>query len=143
MNISTFRRLLADIKKVGQNRIIIKNTKEALEIIKTNLVTRKDVKERWKEVAEIAPLKKRMKKDKKKRRGEGSRKGAKYSLVSKKELWMIRVRALRSYVKRLKNEGKIDNNTKKLLYKKIKGGEIKNKRGLVEFLSRYKGDLNG
>ncbi|MEM0356656.1 MAG: 50S ribosomal protein L19e [Candidatus Anstonellales archaeon] len=142
MNITTFKRLLADIKGVGTNRIRIKPGREILEIIKTSLVTRNDVRQRWKEVADIVPEKKLLRKREKRKRGPGSRRGAKYSRLSKKRRWMIKVRALRKQVKILKEEGKIDNATKKLLYRKIKGGEIKSKRSMMEFLSRL-GGLNG
>lgn len=142
MNINTFRRLLADIKNVGMNRVKIKNTKEALQVIKTSLVTRRDVKERWKEVAEIIPSKKRIKSKDERSQGPGRRKGGKYSRLSRKRRWIIKVRALRNAVKILEKEGKINKSIKKLLYKKIKGGEIKSKRALQEALSRL-GDING
>ncbi len=142
MNVSTFKRLLADIKKVGINRIKIKPTKEALEIIKTSLVTRKDVKERWKEVAEILNVKKHIRSKDEKSQGPGRRKGGKYSRLSKKKRWIIKVRALRNAVKILEKENKIDSTMKKILYKKIKGGEIKSKRALMETLSRL-GGING
>ncbi|MCS7122481.1 MAG: 50S ribosomal protein L19e [Candidatus Micrarchaeota archaeon] len=136
MNIETFRRLLADIKGVGRNRIKIKPGREVLEILKTSLVTREDVRKRWKEIADIEPAKKHMKTERKKKRGEGSREGKKFSRLSRKRRWMIKVRALRKLVKILKEQGKIDNTMKRILYRKIKGGEIKSKRALMEIVDR-------
>lgn len=136
MNIETFRRLLADIKGVGKNRIKIKPGREVLEILKTSLVTREDVRKRWKEVADIELPKKHMKKEGRKKKGEGSREGKKFSRLSRKRRWMIKVRALRKLVKILKEQGKIDSAMKKLLYRKIKGGEIKSKRALMELVER-------
>jgi len=136
MNVQTFKRLLADIKNIGTNRIKIKPGRETLEILKS-LLSREDVRQRWKEIATISKVSSRRKNERKERRGPGSRKGTKYSRLSKKERWMIKVRALRKKIKELYYNGKIDSKLKKLLYLKVKGNVIKTKKALLEFVNEY------
>ncbi|NPA22390.1 MAG: 50S ribosomal protein L19e [Candidatus Micrarchaeota archaeon] len=145
MNIATFKRLASDIFGVGQNRIKIKEGREVLEILKAEIVRREDVKARFHEIAYIVPAKGRRRKKKEREQGPGRRKGTKYSRLPKKKQWMMKIRALRKLIKQLHQEGKIDTRTKNDVYRKAKGGYIRSKRFLLNYLKSnnlLKGDVD-
>jgi large subunit ribosomal protein L19e len=73
-------------------------------------------------------------KEKGRRKGHGSRKGAKYARLSRKERWMITIRSLRSYLKQLREEKVIDRSIYRKYYNKAKGGEFRNKHHLKSHL---------
>lgn len=60
------------------------------------------------------------------RKGQGSRKGKKGSRTNSKELWIKKIRALRSVLKEYKSSEKLDKKTYCLYYRKAKGGEFRN-----------------
>lgn len=68
------------------------------------------------------------------RRGHGSRKGAKYARLPKKERWMRTIRPLRTYLRGLRDEKKIDQSVYRKYYMKAKGGEFRSKRHLETHL---------
>ncbi|MEQ9714844.1 MAG: 50S ribosomal protein L19e [Candidatus Asgardarchaeia archaeon] len=63
-----------------------------------------------------------MKKKKGLRRGHGSRKGKKTARLSSKRIWVNKVRALRKYIRKLKEKGYIDVRTYRTLYIKASSG---------------------
>lgn len=69
-------------------------------------------------------------KEKGRRRGHGSRKGAKYARMPKKERWIKTIRPIRTYLRNLKNESKIDKSTYRKYYMKAKGGQFRSKHHL-------------
>ena len=69
-------------------------------------------------------------KEKGRRRGHGSRKGAKYARLPKKERWIKTIRPIRQYLRKLRDEEKIDRTTYRKYYMKAKGGEFRNKHHL-------------
>jgi len=69
-------------------------------------------------------------KEKGRRRGHGSRKGAKYARMPKKERWIKTIRPIRTYLRTLKNENKIDKSTYRKYYMKAKGGQFRSKHHL-------------
>lgn len=73
-------------------------------------------------------------KEKGRRRGHGSRKGAKYARLPRKERWIRTIRPIRTYLRGLRDEKKIDKSTYRLYYRKTKGGEFRNKRHLETHL---------
>jgi large subunit ribosomal protein L19e len=73
-------------------------------------------------------------KQKGRKRGHGSRKGAKYARLPKKERWMRTIRALRRYLKTLRDEKQIDKTTYRKYYMKAKGGEFRSKHHLQTHL---------
>jgi len=73
-------------------------------------------------------------KEKGRRRGHGSRKGAMYARLSKKERWMRTIRTLRQYLKTLRDEKQIDKTTYRKYYMKAKGGEFRSKHHLQTHL---------
>ena len=73
-------------------------------------------------------------KEKGRRRGHGSRKGAKYARLSRKERWMRMIRPIRLYLRKLRDERKIDKSTYRRYYLKAKGGEFRSKHHLETHL---------
>jgi len=69
-------------------------------------------------------------KEKGRRHGHGSRKGAKYARLPRKKRWIRTIRPIRSYLKMLRTEEKIDRTAYRQYYLKAKGGEFRNKRHL-------------
>jgi large subunit ribosomal protein L19e len=71
------------------------------------------------------------------RRGPGSRKGAKHSVIPQKQVWMLRVRRLRNYSKGLKTRKQIDRRTYRTLYRMIKGAFFKNTTEIDAYLKEH------
>ncbi len=69
-------------------------------------------------------------KEKGRRRGHGSRKGAKYARLPRKEQWIRTIRPIRQYLKTLRDDKHFDNSTYRKYYMKAKGGEFRNKNHL-------------
>jgi large subunit ribosomal protein L19e len=69
-------------------------------------------------------------KDKGRRRGHGSRKGAKYARFPKKDRWIRTIRPIRLYLKTLRSDKKINATKYRMYYRKAKGGEFRNKHHL-------------
>ena len=135
------RRLAAQILNCGGNRIWINpealedvssaSTKEDIrELIESGAIKRKPVKGISR--ARINARKAQRKKGR--RRGHGRRKGKKTARMPKKELWMIRIRAIRRRLRYLRDTGAIDRRTYRMLYMKAKGGEFRSLSHLDAYL---------
>lgn len=135
------RRMAADILKCGQNRVWM-DPDRTEEIAKA--VTRADVQILIKGGAVISKQKQGISNARKKyrqeqrakgrRRGQGSRKGAKYARLPKKDRWIRTIRPLRTYLKQLRDENRIDARTYRLYYQKAKGGVFRSKPHLKSHL---------
>ncbi len=68
------------------------------------------------------------------RTGQGSRKGPKHARLPKKELWIRTIRPIRTYLKELRQDAKIDAHTYRQYYRKAKGGVFRNKQHLKSHL---------
>jgi len=140
-DLSHQRRLAAEILKCGINRVWIDEDR-CEEVAKA--VTRNDIRILIKGGAiKKRPIggissgrKKQMRKQKAKgrRRGQGSRKGAKYARLPRKRRWIMTIRAIRSYLRELRDSGLIDKHTYRTYYRKAKGGEFKSKSHLRSHL---------
>jgi len=133
----TQRRLAAEILKVGESKVWFDPTK-INDIEKA--VTKADIR-RLIDKGYIKARSEKLKKPKekkKKRRYEGSKKGKKYSIVSRKRRWVNLVRSLREFARELKEKGKIDRNTYKLVRKWIKGGMFKSRAHMKMYLEQHK-----
>jgi large subunit ribosomal protein L19e len=135
------RRMAASILKCGVNRVWMDQdrldeiakavTKEDIRIlINGGAITVKQIKG----VSSGRSKYNQKQKEKGRKRGHGSRKGAKYARLPKKERWMRTIRALRKYLRSLKNENKIDKSTYRKYYRKAKGGEFRSKHHLETHL---------
>jgi large subunit ribosomal protein L19e len=73
-------------------------------------------------------------KEKGRRKGHGSRKGAKYARLPKKERWINTIRPIRNYLRKLRDDKLIDRSIYRKYYHKAKGGEFRNKHHLKTHL---------
>ncbi|MHA1785104.1 MAG: 50S ribosomal protein L19e [Candidatus Helarchaeota archaeon] len=140
MKVDVQRSLAARILKVGQNRVWL--DPERIEDISI-AITRNDIKNLIHEGAikkrydrgvsrvrarEIAEKKKRGK-----RKGEGSRKGKATTYLPRKKAWMLRIRAIRKELKKLRDTKKISVNSYRKLYRYANGGTFRS----IAHLQRY------
>jgi len=128
------RRLVARILKVGKSKIWFspEHRKEIEEAI-----TAKDLRALIKKgIIKKLPDKANLSIRRGKRKGTGRRKGAKYSRLDKKRRWVIKIRALRKELKRLKEENLIEKDIYKDLYRKASGGFFRDKSHLKIYLER-------
>lgn len=139
-NLRTQRRLAAEILKVGENRVWIDPGRvDDVEAA----ITREEIKKLIHEGV-IQPLQEKgvsrsrarllhEKKKKGRRSGPGSRSGASGAILPKKEAWMMKVRALRSRLRELKEKKIIDQDAYRDLYIMIKSGRFES----IADLERY------
>lgn len=142
MKASLARRLAAEILGVGESRIWI--NPENLDKVAT-VISRDEVRKLIKDgIITIRPpstpsrgrVRTRLRQKKKgRRRGPGSRKGTK---ITEKEIWVVKVRALRRYLRYLRKRKLIDRRTYRKLYLMIKGGAFRSKRHLETYLTERK-----
>lgn len=76
-------------------------------------------------------------KGKGRQRGKGSRKGSKHSIVTRKEKWMVTVRAQRELLKELRDKSLLSTNNYRMLYSKSKGGYFRNRRHIKLYLKEH------
>ena len=79
-----------------------------------------------------------LQKRKGRRSGRGSRKGAKFASVSRKELWMAKIRTQRKFLKELRSKALLTPSNYRNLYSKSKGGYFRNKRHIKLYLTEQK-----
>jgi len=134
MNLTTQKRLAADMLKVGVNRVWI--DPERVDEVST-AITRETIKQLIEDGAIKAKPKKgissyrskKIKQQKKKgrRKGKGSIKGAKGARRPRKREWISTIRALRKDLKKMRDKRQINKTTYRKLYKMAKGGAFRSK----------------
>ncbi len=141
MNLSNQRRMAAAILKCGENRVWIDPNR--LDDV-ADAITRDDVRAvidaglirklpiQGKSQSRIRYRAQQRKKGR--RRGPGSRKGAKGARGPKKEHWMRTIRALREVLRELRDQGKIDQASYRKLYLRAKGGMYRSRAHLLQHL---------
>ncbi|MEM5828099.1 MAG: 50S ribosomal protein L19e [Candidatus Aenigmatarchaeota archaeon] len=133
MALTTVKRLAARILKVGKSKIWIDPTKlEEAE----KAITAADVKKLI--FRGIIKVKRDFLHWKKEKEKKPVRKGGKHSIISRKRKWINRVRPLRRFLRKLKEEGKIDNKTYRNLRRLIKGGYFRSVSHLKLYLETHK-----
>ena len=135
------RRMAASILKCGDNRVWM-DPDRTDEIAKA--VTRGDVKIliggkaiRSAQIKGISSGRKKFakkQKEKGRRRGHGSRKGAKYARLPRKERWIRTIRPIRAYLKQLRDDKTLNPKAYRKYYRKAKGGEFRSKHHLKTHL---------
>lgn len=140
MSLKSQRRLAASILNVGVNRVWIDPERtEDVEVAITREEIRKLIHE---DAIKVSPGNRQSrgrarvisaKKRAGRRRGPGSRKGGKHSVISRKTRWISRIRALRRRLRMLRERRTITVGTYRRLYMKAKGGEFRS----VAELERY------
>ena len=136
------RRMAASILKCGLHRVWM-DSDRIDEIAKA--VTRIDVKIlingraiKSKQVCGISRGRKKFnqkQKEKGRRKGHGSRKGAKYARLPRKERWIRTIRPIRTYLRQLRDDKSIDKSIYRKYYRKAKGGEFRSKHHLKSRLT--------
>jgi len=131
------RRMASSILKCGENRVWMDSDRTD-EIAKA--VTRSDVKIlinggaiKSKQIQGISRGRKKFnqkQKDKGRRKGHGSRKGAKYARFPKKDRWIRTIRPIRTYLRQLRDDKSIEKSIYRKYYRKAKGGEFRSKHHL-------------
>ena len=134
--VSLQKKLAAKVLKVGKYRVWIDPTKKE-DVDKA--ITKWDIRKLVKKGI-IKPLPEKMRKSKqnKRKRGYGSRKGKKYSIVPRKRKWISTIRPLRRLLKELKSSGEIDNQTYKKMRLLAKGGMFRSRSHLRTYLEQHK-----
>jgi len=140
LSLKSQRRLAASILNVGVNRVWIDPERtEDVEVAITREEIRKLIHE---DAIKVSPGNRQSrgrarvisaKKRAGRRRGPGSRKGGKHSVISRKTRWISRIRALRRRLRMLRERRTITVGTYRRLYMKAKGGEFRS----VAELERY------
>lgn len=145
MNLSLQRKLASKVLKCGENRIwfdpnalediATAATKEDVrKLIEQGFVKRKPIKG----ICRARINKKRIQKKKGRRRGKGSLKGSRGARMSRKRRWIIRIRALRKALRKMKDSGEIDRTTYRILYRKAKSGEFRSVSHLKAYIEQMK-----
>lgn len=106
----------ADIRRLIKNGVIVKKPKIGISSGRKNKI--------------------RKQKQKGRRKGHGSRKGALGARSPRKREWIKRIRGIRAFLKQLRDEKKIDNLKYRDLYKKAKGGFFRSKAHVKHYLER-------
>ena len=141
MDLSLQRKLASEILSVGKDRIWIDPNKiqdvskalsrsDILDLIDKGIIRVKQVKGQSRTWANY--IKEQKKKGR--RRGSGSRKGARKARLDKKESWIKRIRAIRNLLRELKEKNIIDKKLYRDLYKRAKSNEFKSKRAVLIYL---------
>jgi len=144
LSLKSQRRLASEIMKVGENRVWI----DPMRIDDVAMAIRREDMQRLIREGTIKALPKmgvsrgraralHLKKKKGLRRGPGSRKGAKHSVIPQKQVWMLKVRRQRNYSKGLKSRKLIDRKTYRTLYRMIKGAFFKNTNEIDTYLKEH------
>ena len=131
------RRMASELLKCGVNRVWMDQdrldeiakavTKEDIRI----LINGKAIKTRA--IQGISNNRKnyaKSQKNKGRRKGHGSRKGAKYARMPKKERWIKTIRPLRTYLKKMRDEKQITPTVYRKYYMRAKGGEFRSRHHL-------------
>ena len=135
------RRLAAEILKVGKNRVWI--DPERIDDVEA-AITRDEIRKLIHERA-IAPLPNkgvsrsrakviREKKRTGRRKGPGSRTGASHAQITKKELWMSKIRSLRKKLRELKGTRVITESTYRKVYRIAGSGKFESVSDLERYL---------
>ena len=141
MKLTNQKRLAADIMKIGKSRVWI--DPESIEDVE-EVITRAEIRGLINDgVIKALPKKgisrgraraRQIKKKKGRRRGHGSRSGGKTSLLSKKQRWAIKIRAIRKRLKELVDSRVIQRSSYRRLYLLSKGGVFDNVRQVEQYI---------
>ncbi len=134
--LSLQRRLAASILGVGESRIVM--DPEHLEDIK-NAITRSDIKKMIShDYIKVKPtkIKKPELYPEKRKRGAGSKKGAKGARLTKKKRWINTIRPLRKMLRELRERKVIDSRTYRETYRMIKSGAFRDRSHLKLYLKQ-------
>ncbi|MEM5879572.1 MAG: 50S ribosomal protein L19e [Candidatus Aenigmatarchaeota archaeon] len=130
------KKLAAKILKVGKSRIWLDPSKQKdIEAAITKADVRKLIQKGY--IKALPEKVHKPKEERRKKRGPGSKKGAKGAIMPKKRKWISTVRPLREMLKDLRDQGKIDKATYHKLYKLVKGGMFRSRSHLRIYLEQH------
>ena len=132
MNVRNQKILASKILKKGRNRIVLDQSKlsdikEAItkqdirSLIEKKVITAKHIQGQSRSRARKHIAQKR----KGKRKNSGSRKGSKFAHLSRKTLWMNKVRTQRKFIKGLKGKKLLSSKDFRDVYQKIKSNRFR------------------
>lgn len=140
-NLSSQRRLAAQILKVGQNRVWI--DPERMDDVES-AITREEVRKLIHEKVIVSLPEKgvsrsrakavRRKKRVGRRKGSGSRTGSSHAKISKKDAWMSKIRSLRKKLRQLKASRVITESTYRKVYMIAGSGRFESVAELERYL---------
>ncbi|WP_459201261.1 50S ribosomal protein L19e [Methanococcus sp. CF] len=144
MDVSTQKRIAAAVLDCGIDRVWI--DPENLERVKM-AITKDDirllindgiiVKKQEKGISSARKKEAQEQKRKGKRKGPGSRKGAKGARTPKKEKWMNTIRPLRKMLKELRENEKIERSAYRKLYRMAKGGAFRSRNHMKLYMKEH------
>jgi large subunit ribosomal protein L19e len=140
-NLSSQRRLAAQIMKIGQNRVWIDpervddvdvaiTREEIRKLIHEKIITSLPEKGVSRSRAKTVIEQKR----KGRRKGSGSKSGSPRAKITKKEAWMTRIRSLRKRLRELKASRIITESTYRKIYMVAGSGKFESKAELERYL---------
>lgn len=137
------KRLAARVLKCGVSRVWIdpkhvEDVRNAITAADIRRLVKRGVIKKLPEKGTSRARARKIAEQKKKgrRKGIGSRKGAKYARKPKKERWMERIRAQRKLLRELRDKGKITRRVYRELYRKASGGFFHSKAHLLLYINR-------
>ncbi|MEM3398363.1 MAG: 50S ribosomal protein L19e [Nitrososphaerota archaeon] len=132
------KRIAAKLMKCGETRV--RFDPERLDDV-AEAITREDIKKLIEDGAiykvqatGVSRVRARKREEKERVRGHGSRKGGRYSRVTRKERWMLKVRVQRKKLKQLREKKLIDASTYRRVYRMVKAGAFKSVSDLISYL---------
>ncbi|AFZ70896.1 ribosomal protein L19E [Caldisphaera lagunensis DSM 15908] len=140
------KRLAAEILGVGESRIWISpdpdNEEEISQAITKDdirgLIERGLIKKIPKKGNSHRWLIRHIKRVKGHRRGYGKREGTKKTRVDEEEVWVNKIRKMRTYLKYLRDKDMIDSQTYRRLYRLSKGNAFKSLSDLKRYIDENK-----
>ncbi len=142
-DLSTQRRMAADIMDVGKNRVWIDpgRTEDVESAITKqdirNLIESGVIEKREKQGTSRGRARERQEQKQKGRQsGHGSRKGKKGARKPSKEDWKEKIRALRGELKELRDEGEISSSEYRELYDMASGGFFRNVKHMKLYIEK-------
>ena len=142
MNLRAKRRMAAELLGVGETRVWI--DPEYLDVV-AEAITKDEIRRLIHEgiirarpergVSRARAQRIRAQKKKGRRRGPGSRSGAKGAIMPKKRRWIIRIRALRKRLRHLRDKRAISVRVYRTLYRMASGGAFKSVADLERYIT--------
>lgn len=142
VDVRSQRRIAASVLKIGVNRVQI--NPELIWDVELAL-TREDIRKliadgvirakQKKGVSRARANKRMLQRQKGRQMGHGTRKGKKTARLSRKQIWIAKIRPLRRYLKSLRDAELIERRDYRKFYLRVKGNSYRNLRHLKLALS--------
>ncbi|MBS3157077.1 50S ribosomal protein L19e [Candidatus Woesearchaeota archaeon] len=145
MKLTTQKRIAAEVLGIGINKVKfdvdkLDEIKEAItksdirSLVKNKVISKKAKNSQSRARARIIRIQKR----KGNRKGPGSKTGTKKARSNPKRLWVRKIRILRTFLRGLKEKGKLENKDYRNLILKSKGGYFRSKRHIKLYITEHR-----